>query len=173
MFTPVTEKKGSVLQDLVKKAFQEDLLGINQPEGNIELLTVESKDTLKTLMQDKSPKKPDNYVMRGDCGISFKAQGTLENHQKKYKCGNSKSFSKGKSANSIRNQLCDLCGFSTNNIVLLEKHTCTILPLLTCEKCPYTLRLLTKLDFHNSFQHMAPGKCSICNYTSKNKYIYS
>ena len=166
MFTPVTGKSSSVLQDLVNKAFQENLLGINQPEDNVELLQVKSKSSLN---KDTSHKMQDHHVKCGDCGISFKSQGTLENHQKKYKCGNI-LFSKRKSMHSNwNNYLCDLCGFSTNNQVIIDKHTCTILPLRECDKCPYTSRILTKLDFHNTFQHKAPGKCSICDYKSKNK----
>ena len=163
MVKPVIRKSISVLQDL------ENLLGINQHENNIELLAVESKDTLKTFKQDKSPKKHDDPVKCGDCGISFKSQGTMENHQKKYKCGNFMSFSKENSSNPVKNLLCDLCGFSTNNEEVMEKHTCKKLPLLTCKKCPYTSRLWTKMDFHNSFEHMAPLKCSLCDYVSKNQ----
>ena len=132
-------------------------------------LSVESEATLQTLKQDESPKKQDGPVKCEDCGISFKSRGTMENHQKKCKCGNFISFSKEISVNSVENRLCDLCAFSTNNSELMEKHICKILPLLQCKKCPYASRLLPKMDLHNSFEHMAPLKCSQCDYISQNK----
>ena len=64
----------------------------------------------------------------------------------------------------MKNSICNKCGFSTNNEELVTSHTCTILPKINCAECPYSTRLVNKMDMHMSFEHMAPLKCSQCNY---------
>lgn len=105
--------------------------------------------------------------MCGDCGISFKSQGTMKRHQKKFKCGENATFSLGASANLVKTRICKLCAFSTNNEESLAIHNCEILPEMKCEECPYLTRLVTKLDLHKSLEHNATIKCSQCDYNKQ------
>ena len=132
------------------------------------------QDDIKIEVSQKSAQvvaenKEDIPVKCGDCEISFKSQGQMERHQKKYKCGKYASRVRVRVRGSyyVQNSICNKCGFSTNNQDLVTNHTCSILPKINCDKCPYSTRLVSNMDMHKSFEHMAPLKCSQCNYETK------
>ena len=123
-----------------------------------------SMPILKNAKQYEPEKEKDSPGMCDDCGISFKSQGTMERHQKKFKCGERAIYLLETSANLVKTRICKLCGFSTNNEESLKIHNCELFPKINCEKCPYSTRLVTKLDLHKSLEHMVPLKCNQCDY---------
>ena len=140
--------------------------------NNVHNVSNSKDDDPKNEDSDKGAKvldgiKEDIPVICGDCGIAFKTQGKMERHQKKYKCGEYALYKSETSSTSVKNCICDICGFSTNNEELVTKHSCTILPKINCDSCLYSTRLVTKMDMHKSFEHMAPLKCSQCDYQTQ------
>ena len=88
-----------------------------------------------------------------DCGLSFKSEKTVENHQKKYQCGL---------------KFCHVCGASARNMEQLADHMCKV--LLNCDLCQFSSGKTKAMDLHKSFEHQTPLKCNLCDYQYKNYF---
>ena len=119
---------------------------------------------LKDKIRKHTERKNKVYYCK-DCAVVFKTEMLLENHQIKFRCSiDGMIWSEAKVAKNV----CELCGFQTENDQLQTNHKCEMKPLLRCNLCSYATRLEGKYELHTSLEHMAPLKCNQCEFKAPN-----
>ena len=92
---------------------------------------------LKDKIRKHTERKNKVYYCK-DCAVVFKTEMLLENHQIKFRCSiDGMIWSEAKVAKNV----CELCGFQTENDQLQTNHKCEMKPLLRCNLCSYATRL--------------------------------
>ena len=125
-----------------------------------------AQKTKEDIKENKTMKSKKEFTC-DDCGISFKLSTTLENHQMKYQCGLNEESLKLLGNIETSSNSCVLCGVSASNMQQLQKHQCHVLPILKCDLCSYSTRTTHLMLQHKSFKHLAPLKCTLCEYEYK------